>query len=190
MFVLRRSGRQGKAVHADKEEHVNKAETRGVLFVHSAPRALCPHIEWQASAVLGVPKVAFDWIDQPASPGTVRSEFAWLGSPGHGAELASKLRGWDGLRYEIAEEASHGGENSRWSHTPELGIFYAMTDSHGNVVISEDRVKAAVVDSGGDYQELVRKLGLAVGAAWDQELEPFRQAGEGAPVRWLHRMSS
>ena len=28
-----------------------------------------------------------------------------------------------------------------------------------------------------------------VGEAWDEELEPFRLAAEGAPVRWLHRVS-
>ena len=32
------------------------AYTRGVLFVHSAPRALCPHIEWAAAEVLGIPQ--------------------------------------------------------------------------------------------------------------------------------------
>ncbi|RAE94112.1 DUF3145 domain-containing protein, partial [Burkholderia multivorans] len=27
--------------------------TQGVLFVHSAPRALCPHIEWAAGGAIG-----------------------------------------------------------------------------------------------------------------------------------------
>ena len=27
--------------------------TRGVLYVHSAPRALCPHVEWAIAGVLG-----------------------------------------------------------------------------------------------------------------------------------------
>jgi hypothetical protein len=31
-------------------------------------------------------------------------------------------------------------------------------------------------------------LHLALGKAWDDELEPFRYAGDGAPVRWLHRV--
>jgi hypothetical protein len=31
-------------------------------------------------------------------------------------------------------------------------------------------------------------LGLLLGTAWDAELEPFRLAGEGTPVRWLHRV--
>jgi hypothetical protein len=27
-----------------------------------------------------------------------------------------------------------------------------------------------------------------LGKAWDEELESFRYAGEGAPVRWLHQV--
>ena len=41
----------------------------------------------------------------------------------------------------------------------------------------------------GDAFELQRELDVALGAAWDEELEPFRLAAEGAPVRWLHRVS-
>ena len=44
------------------------AYTRGVLFVHSAPRALCPHIEWAAAEVLGS-RVHLDWTEQPAAQG-------------------------------------------------------------------------------------------------------------------------
>jgi hypothetical protein len=28
-----------------------------------------------------------------------------------------------------------------------------------------------------------------LGTPWDQELEPFRFAGDGVPVRWLHQVS-
>ena len=35
---------------------------------------------------------------------------------------------------------------------------------------------------------VLAELDLALGRAWDDELEPFRYAGEGAPVRWLHRV--
>jgi hypothetical protein len=27
-----------------------------------------------------------------------------------------------------------------------------------------------------------------LGSAWDAELEPFRTAGDGAPVTWLHQV--
>jgi uncharacterized protein DUF3145 len=41
----------------------------------------------------------------------------------------------------------------------------------------------AAAASGGSLEyELARLLG----EPWDDELEPFRCAAEGAPVRWLH----
>ena len=35
-------------------------------------------------------------------------------------------------------------------------------------------------------EELLEGLDLALGQAWDDELESFRHAGAGAPVRWLN----
>ncbi len=159
--------------------------TRGVLFVHSAPRALCPHVEWAAGGVLGV-RLSLDWIEQPAAPGMLRTEFSWQNPTGTGAKLTSALRGWAHLRYEVTEEPSAGVDGGRWSHTPELGIFHAVTDAHGNVLVPEDRVRSAM--STQDPAVMVADLDLALGRAWDDELEPFRYAGEGAPVRWLHRV--
>ncbi|MBX9243332.1 DUF3145 domain-containing protein [Actinotalea ferrariae] len=162
------------------------AIARGVLFVHSAPRALCPHIEWAAGGVLGS-RLAMDWTDQPAAPGMFRAEVSWQGAQGTGARLTSALRGWAHLRYEVTEEASHGADGARWSHTPELGIFHAATDVHGNTMVPEDRIRAAL-EHAGDADRMRRELDLALGQAWDDELEPFRYAGAGAPVRWLHRV--
>lgn len=162
------------------------AITRGVIFVHSAPRALCPHVEWAAGNVLGV-RVAIDWTAQPAGAGFYRGEYSWQGIQGTGAKLASALRGWAHLRYEVTEEASHGADGSRWSHTPELGIFHAQIDVHGNIVVPEDRIRAAL-EYADDPARMREELDLALGQAWDDELEPFRYAGAGAPVRWLHRV--
>ena len=160
--------------------------TRGVIFVHSAPRALCPHIEWATGSVLDT-RVVFSWTDQPAAPGLLRAEMSWTGQAGTGARLASALRGWTHLRYEVTEEASRGSDGARWSHTPDLGIFHAQTDVHGNVVVPEDRIRATIAHI-GDPVTLRRELDLALGQAWDDELEPFRYAGAGVPVRWLHRV--
>ena len=160
--------------------------TRGVLFVPSAPRALVPHMEWAASNVLGT-RVSMDWTEQPAAPGMLRAEHSWQAPSGTGAKLASALRGWTHLRYEVTEEASRGVDGSRWSHTPELGIFHAATDVHGNIVVPEDRVRAALAHA-GDAERMKQELDLALGQSWDDELEPFRFAGAGAPVRWLHRV--
>ncbi|MGH8965077.1 MAG: DUF3145 family protein, partial [Actinomycetes bacterium] len=76
------------------------AITCGVLFVHSAPRALCPHLEWAAGNVLDS-RVSLDWTPQPASRGLYRAEYSWQGAQGTGARLASALRGWDHLRFEV-----------------------------------------------------------------------------------------
>lgn len=162
------------------------AFTRGVLYVHSTPRAMCPHIEWAAGTVLGVP-VGLEWSDQPAERSMLRGEFAWHGAPGSGAKIASSLRGWKHLRYEVTEDASAGVDGGRWSHTPDLGIFHAATDVHGNIVVPEDRIRAALEGS-ADLRTMGEAMNLALGKAWDDELEPFRYAGAGAPVRWLHRV--
>lgn len=160
--------------------------TRGVLFIHSAPSALCPHIEWAAQGALGVP-VSFSWTGQPVSPGMFRAELSWQAPQGTGAVLASALRGWEHLRYEVTEEASRGVDGSRWSHTPSLGIFHAATDVHGNMMIPEDRIRAAL-EHHGSMAEMRATLDLALGEPWDEELEPFRYAGDATPVRWLHRV--
>lgn len=163
------------------------APTRGVLFVQSAPRALCSHVEWAVGGVLGV-RAAFDWISQPAAPGLLRAELSWQAPQGTGARLTSSLRGWAHLRYEVTEEPSAGVDGGRWSHTPELGIFHAVTDVHGNVVVPEDRVRAVLERCVGDANRMREEMDLVLGQAWDDELEPFRYAGAGAPVRWLHRV--
>jgi len=142
---------------------------RGVLFVHSSPRALCPHVEWAAGRALGT-AVNFDWSEQPVYRGLLRAEFTWEGEAGTGAKLASALRGWDQLRFEVSEDP-----------TPE-------TDTAGNTVIPEDRIRYAMEVAGHDAVELHRELRLALGQAWDDELEPFRHASDFAPVVWLHQV--
>jgi hypothetical protein len=59
---------------------------------------------------------------------------------------------------------------------------------HGDIMIHEDRLRAILNSSGDDPAELRNGLNLILGAAWDAELEPFRRAGDGVPVRWLHQV--
>lgn len=159
--------------------------TRGVLYVHSAARAVCPHVEWAAGRSLGV-RVDLQWAPQPVAPELFRTEMSWQGEQGTGARLASALRGWADLRYEVTEEPSRGCDGSRYSHVPDLGLFHAAMDVHGNICVPEDRVRAALAEV--DPVETRYRLELALGTAWDRELEPFRHAGDGAHVRWLHRV--
>ena len=163
------------------------ASTRGVVHIHSAPSALCPHAEWAVGGAVGVP-VRLDWRPQPAEPGTLRTEYAWTGPVGTGTRLASVLKRWERVRFEVTEEATASSEAVRYSYTPSLGIFHATVGLHGDIVVPEDRLRHAVRDSSGDIRALEAALGALLGSPWDDELEVFRQAGDGVPVRWLHRV--
>ncbi|HUC25435.1 MAG TPA: DUF3145 family protein [Streptosporangiaceae bacterium] len=192
---------------------------RGVLHVHCAPPALCPHIEWAAAGVLGVP-VSMPWVGQPASPGTMRAELQWTGDPGSAGAITSALASWNLVRFEVTEDASPGSDAVRYSHTPALGTFCAPVGANGDIMITENRLRAAMAlaasakpaggrgdgkiggprDSRGLRElrdvhgprhpalggSLEAELSLLLGEPWDAELEPFRRAGDGAPVRWLH----
>jgi hypothetical protein len=59
---------------------------------------------------------------------------------------------------------------------------------HGDIMIPEDRLKASVVRSALGEVTLENEIDKLLGKPWDDELEPFRYAGEGAPVRWLHQV--
>ena len=99
--------------------------TRGVLYVHSAPQALCPHIQWALEAV-SRGRTDLQWTPQNAEPGCVRAELEWSGRAGTGALLASALRTLGRLRFEVTENPSQGSDGSRWSFTPDLGIFLSL----------------------------------------------------------------
>jgi len=161
--------------------------TRGVLFVHSAPSALLPHVEWAAANVLG-DRADLAWVKQPAEPGTYRAELSWQAPAGTGASLASSLRGWEQLRFEVTEEPTATTEGSRYSYTPTLGLLHAMVGLHGDLLIPEDRIKAVRAKAVSGEVDLDTALDALLGVRWDAELEPFRHAGEGAPVRWLHQV--
>jgi hypothetical protein len=161
--------------------------TRGVLFVHASPRALCPHLEWAVSDVLGT-RVSLDWLPQAVLPGQVRAEVSWQAKPGTAARITSALRQFRTIRYEVAEEPGKGAEGERFAVTPNLGVFRATMGPHGDIMIHEDRLRAVLAAAGGDAGDLTRGIDMILGTAWDAELEPFRRAGDGVPVRWLHQV--
>lgn len=161
--------------------------TRGVLYVHSAPSALCPHIEWAIAGVLGL-RAELDWTPQPVEVGTYRSEVSWQHDIGTAAKLASALRGWEALRFEVTEEPTVSTEGARYSYTPDLGIYHAPIGVHGDIMVPEDRIRACLVKAARGEAELDEFLLEILGQEWDDELEPFRHAGDGTHVRWLHKV--
>lgn len=157
----------------------------GVLQVHSAPPALSPHIEWAVAGIVGT-AVSMPWVSQPAAPGSVRAELTWHGRPGTAGAITSALAGWNRLRFEVTEEASEGCDAVRYCCTPGLGTFSAVTSANGDILVPENRLRAALSLASNGTSVLETELEKLLGTAWDSELEPFRRAGDGAPVRWLN----
>jgi hypothetical protein len=152
---------------------------RGVVFIHSCPRALMPHVEWavQRSVERSHP---YEWASQQIVSGMSRCEIQWFGPAGAAARIASELRGFPNLRFEVTEDGAAGGQ--RFCFTPALGMFRAATGPTGEVVVGEERLRALL-----DSDDVRAGLQLLLGAPWDDELEPFRMAGDDG-VRWLTRV--
>jgi hypothetical protein len=160
--------------------------THGVLYVHSAAPAVTPHVEWAVAGALATP-VRFDWTAQPVSPGSLRAEVTWIGDTGCGGRLASALLGWP-VRFEVTEDPSSGCDGERYSFTPGLGLFHAMTSANGDLVVPENRLRQLLTANLVATADVASDLRTLLGEPWDAELEPFRHAGEGTPVRWLHQV--
>ena len=154
---------------------------RGLLTIHSAPSALRRHIDWAIQNILGS-DAQLNWLPQPIMVGTFKTKCQWSARGGSGAEIASTLRSWHYLNFEVIESHENGGELFRF--TPELGIHRAVTDLSGGVLLNEYAIKN-VMQSAFDEDSIRQGLLEAMGAPWDLELERFRSAGMGEVAR-LH----
>lgn len=157
---------------------------RGVLYVHSCPPAVCSHVEWAVSRVLGVP-VRLGWTAQPADPSTQRAECFWQGTAGTAGGLATALRQWPMIRFEVTEDASVGHDGERVSFVPGRGAFRTAVSANGDIVVGEQRLRA-LLSTTTCPDALADGLERLLGTAWDADLEPYRHAGDGAPVTWLY----
>jgi hypothetical protein len=172
------------------ESQGQAAPTRGVIYLHSSPAALCPHIEWALSEVLGdhlTTPLRLQWTSQPATPASLRAEYEWRGPVGSAAAIASALHGWQYLRFEVTEEPTSSSDGSRYRYTPSLGLHHSVVGVHGDLMVHENRITAALEREERGMADLADLIAEILGLAWDEELEPFRHAGDGGSVRWLHQ---
>ncbi|HEX5597840.1 MAG TPA: DUF3145 domain-containing protein [Micromonosporaceae bacterium] len=160
--------------------------TRGVVYIHSAPLAVCPHVEWAIARVLAAP-VNLHWTAQPVDPGARRAECGWAGQPGTGADLAAALRQWPMLRFEVTEDPSPGNDGERFMYAPGQGLFRAAMGAAGDIQLGEDRLRT-IMSAARAPEALAHALDRALGRSWDAELEPYRAAGDGAPMTLLTRV--
>ena len=160
---------------------------RGVIFIHSTPAALCPHLEWAIASVLGA-GLSWQWTEQNAEPGSQRAELSWSGPTGSGARLASRLAEFARIRFEVTEEAKLGAEGTRYCYTPSLGPFAATVGVHGDILVPEDRIRHALNTASAKGMSVHQAMERLLGTEWDEELEQFRYGSEDAPIRWLHQV--
>jgi hypothetical protein len=167
---------------------MNGISTQGMVYIHSAPRALLPHVEWALGRLLGGP-IGLDWQPQNQAPGQFRAETNFSADLNFGALASSELLGWGSLRFEIVQDAANEADGWRWAFTPSLGLFQGQLDSLGNLLVNEHRVRA-IFDSATDLLEAKRLMARSLGEPWDVELEPFRFAHDEASVVWLKSVSN
>jgi hypothetical protein len=141
----------------------------GLITIHSAPSALRQHIEWGLNTLLGAPH-NYSWRDQPLAAGTLRMTIEFRAPSGTAAAIATALKNWHYLRFEVQELSTDGGEFFRF--TPELGIHRSFVDGSGSILISENVIRKSLQSF--DDVEVREKLEAALGAAWDEALEPMR----------------
>ncbi|CAN1496031.1 Protein of unknown function DUF3145 [Candidatus Nanopelagicaceae bacterium] len=141
----------------------------GLVVIHSAPTALRQHIEWGLNSLLGAPQNIF-WRDQPLAPGTVRTTLEFRAPLGTASKIATALKNWHYLRFEVSELETHGGEIFRC--TPDLGIHRATVDAVGTILVSEDVIRKALAHF--DDIEIRENIERALGREWEVALEPFR----------------
>ncbi len=166
----------------------DESSAHGVLFVHSCPSAVAPHLEWALARVFGT-AVNVDWAGQPIAPGSVRAEIIWRGPQGTASKIASTLVSFSTMRFEVSEDPSAGVEGERYAFTPSLGLFRATIGSHGDVLVHEDRLRSLLAGARPDaVAAITEEIHRLIGTPWDDELEPFRSSHEDSTVRVLHQV--
>jgi len=148
----------------------NRQQVRGFLTIHSAPSALRHHIDWAIQGVLGN-WIKLSWSPQPLIPGTFRTQLEFRGAQGAAAEIASVLRSWHYLNFEVIEGSETGGELFRF--TPDLGIHRAVVDQSGAVLINENQL-AALLASAFDEESIRDGVAAMLGNSWELELDRYR----------------
>jgi hypothetical protein len=146
---------------------------QGLLTIHSAPSALRRHIDWAIQNIVGV-DAQLHWLPQTLIPGTHKATCQWRANQGCAAQVASTLRSWHYLNFEVLEHNDNGAELFRF--TPELGIHRVLTDLSGGAVLTEHQINN-VLKSSFDEDAIRQGLADAMGYPWDEQLEKFRGAG-------------
>ena len=154
-------------------EPIGIGTSHGRISIYSAPKVVLSHIQWSLSDVIGTPQ-HLRWDPQPLIPASWRTHLSWNGSLGAGAKIASALRGWHYLKFEVYEAASHGSDGSLYMFTSELGMFRGNVGPHGDIMINEHQLHN-VLNSNLRVHDICEEIEKLIGKPWNEVLEPFRR---------------
>ena len=132
------------------------------------------HIEWAINQVIGQ-VISFTWVNQPLNPGSKAMEFEYKHHIPIAAKLATALKAWHYIRFEIREVNKNTQDATYYRATPDLGLHQGQLASNGDVVLNENQVNSILKNS-LSYEKLQANLENALGISWDIELEPYRLA--------------
>jgi hypothetical protein len=77
-------------------------------------------------------------------------------------------------------------DGERFCHVPTLGLWSGRTSANGDIVVGEDRLRSLLAEV--PASRLAGRVHELLGSAWDDALEPFRLAGDGAAGTLLHQV--
>lgn len=153
------------------------ANYAGRILIYSTPAALMQHIEWAINQALGQ-VISFSWVNQPLNPGAKAMEFEYKHHLSVAAKLATALKAWHYIRFEIREVNKSTQDATYYRATPDLGLHQGQLASNGDVVLNENQINTIIKNS-FSYEKLQANLENALGISWDIELEPYRIALAG-----------
>jgi hypothetical protein len=91
------------------------------------------------------------------------------------------------LRFEITEDGTSATDGERLAYVPGRGFHRSVMSASGDLMVSEERLRGLLSRSRSG-EELAHGLQEILGTSWDAELEPYRAAGDNAPVTLFHKV--
>ena len=144
---------------------MSKSQVKRTLLIHACPK----RHQLQVETVLGK---SLPWSRQELQLDSVKTELIGVTSL---SQLEAELVALNKIPNLYLECFTTGSESGHlYMLVPGLGIYQGMTNLAGELMVSEDRIKATIEESAGNSREMQRKLRILLGQNWDDLLEPFR----------------
>ena len=123
---------------------VSPQEVRGEMKIYSCPKSICTHVDWALTDIFQN-KIELDWKPQQIAPGAYSANLNWHGPIGLSSRVVSILSKWPKLRLEVFQDSNGKISGERYAVAPNLGIFRADINSLGETIVTESRLRSALV---------------------------------------------